>query len=153
MHANRTRRLVTLLTSAVMLVTIAGPASAAIRFERIRYDAPGTDTRTNAHLNKELVVLINTGDSVRNIGGWTVRDLAGHDYRIPDGFRLRPDRLVRIHTGRGGNDSNDLFWRSGSYVWNNDLDRATLKNRDGDVIDRCRYDDGSTRENRTTRHC
>jgi Lamin Tail Domain len=151
--ANHIRRLTTLLTFVVMLVAIAGPASAAIRIERIRYDAPGTDTRTNAHLNEERVVLINTGDSVRNIGGWTVRDLAGWTYRVPDGFRLGPDRLVRIHTGGGSNDGNDLFWGRGSYVWNNDTDRATLRNRDGALIDRCRYDDGFTRENRTTKHC
>jgi hypothetical protein len=152
-RANRIRRLATILTSVALLIGIAGPASAAIRIERIRYDAPGTDTRTNAHLNKELVVLVNTGNSVRNIGGWTVRDLSNHNYRIPDGFRLGPDRLVRIHTGKGTNDGNDLYWRSGSYVWNNDADRATLRDRAGRIIDRCRYDDGSTRENRTTKHC
>jgi hypothetical protein len=136
-----------------MLVALAGPASAAIRIDRIRYDAPGTDTGTNAHLNEERVVLINTGDSARDIGRWTVRDLAGHVYRIPYGFRLGPDRLVRIHTGRGTNDGNDLFWGSGWYIWNNDRDRATLKNRVGDVIDRCGYDDGSTAENRIVRYC
>jgi Lamin Tail Domain len=152
-HANRLRRLATILTSVALLIGIAGPASAAIRIERIRYDAPGTDIRTNAHLNKEVVVLVNTGNSVRNIGGWTVRDLSNHTYRIPNGFRLRPDRLVRIHTGKGTNDSNDLYWRSGSYVWNNNADRATLRTRDSKVIDRCRYNDGSTRENRTTKHC
>jgi hypothetical protein len=150
---NARRRLMTLLTFVAMLLAIAGPASAAIRFERIRYDAPGTDTGTNAHLNQEVVVLINTGDSARNIGGWTVRDLAGHVYRIPQGFRLRPDRIVRIHTGKGPNDGNDLYWRSGWYIWNNDKDRATLKNASGTVIDRCVYDDGSTSENRTIKYC
>jgi len=153
MSASRIRRLTTLLTSAVMLVAVAGPASAAIRIERIRYDAPGPDRRTNAHLNEERVVLINTGDTVRNIGGWTVRDLAGRRYRIPDGFRLGPDRLVRISTGNGSDDGNDLFWGSGNYIWNNNADRATLRNRSGDIIDRCGYNDGSTRENRTTKHC
>jgi hypothetical protein len=153
MSASRIRRLTTLLISAVMLVAVAGPASAAIRIERIRYDAPGTDTRANAQINQERIVLINTGDTVRSIGGWRVRDLAGWTYRIPDGFRLGPDRLVRIHTGLGSNDGNDLFWGRGWYVWNNNADRATLRNRNGDIIDRCAYNDGSTRENRTTKHC
>jgi hypothetical protein len=152
-HANRTRRLVTVLTSVAVLAAVAGPASAVIRIDRIRYDAPGTDTGTNAHLNEERVVLINTGDSARDIGGWSVRDLADHVYRIPDGFRLGPDRLVRIHTGRGTNDGNDLFWGSGWYIWNNNRDRATLKNRAGEVIDRCGYDDGSTGENRIVQYC
>ncbi|HSK96647.1 MAG TPA: lamin tail domain-containing protein [Euzebyales bacterium] len=153
MSANLIRHLTTLLTFVIMLVAIAGPASAAIRIERIRYDAPGPDRRTNAHLNEERVVLINTGDSARNIGGWIIRDLAGWTYRVPDGFRLGPDRMVRVHTGKGSDDSNDLFWGRGSYVWNNDADRATLRNRDRDIVDRCRYDDGSKSENRTTKHC
>jgi Lamin Tail Domain len=150
---NTTRRLITLLTSVALLLAIAGPASAAIRLQRIRYDAPGKDTRTNAHLNKEFVVLINTGDSARNLGGWTVRDLAGRIYDIPQGFRLRPDRVVRIHTGKGSNDSDDLYWRSGNYIWNNDKDRATLRNSSGTLIDRCAYDDGSKSENKNTREC
>jgi hypothetical protein len=150
---NTRRRLVTLITSVAMLLAIAGPASAAIRIQRIRYDAPGTDTRTNAHLNQEFVVLINTGSTARNIGLWSVRDVAGRVYRIPESFRLRPDRVVRIHTGRGTNDSDDLFWGSGSYIWNNDRDRATLRNASGTLIDRCAYDDGSTSENRTTKEC
>jgi P pilus assembly chaperone PapD len=153
MHAIRTRRLVTMLTSVIMLVALAGPAGAAIRIDRIRYDAPGTDTGANAHLNEERVVLVNTGDTARNIGGWTIRDLADHVYRIPDDFRLRPGRVVRIHTGNGADDGNDLFWDNGWYIWNNDADRATLKNRNRDVVDRCRYDDGSTAENRITRYC
>jgi Lamin Tail Domain len=150
---NTTRRLITLLTSVALLLAIAGPASAAIRLQRIRYDAPGTDTGTNAHLNKEFVVLVNTGDSARNLGGWTVRDLAGHVYHIPQGFRLRPDRVVRIHTGRGPNDGDDLYQRRGWYVWNNNKDRATLRDSSGTLIDRCAYDDGSTSENKTTREC
>jgi hypothetical protein len=34
-------------------------------------------------------------------------------------------------------------------VWNHDRDHATLKNPHLKVVDRCAYDDGSTRENKT----
>jgi hypothetical protein len=49
----------------------------------------------------------------RNIGGWTVRNLADNVHRIPEDVRLDPGRIVRIHTGSGANDGNDLFWDSG----------------------------------------
>lgn len=42
---------------------------------------------------------------------------------------------------------------SGWYIWNNNADRATLKNRLGDVKDRCAYNDGSTKENQTVKVC
>ena len=101
---------------------------------------PSGDTGTNSHLNREFVVLHNTGSRARRIGNWRIRDLAGHRYTLPDGFRLGPDRYVRVHTGKGSNDSNDRYWGSGWYIWNNTGDRATLKNAVGTVIDRCRHD-------------
>lgn len=153
MHVGTRTRFGVLLVSVVLMLAAAGPASAAIRFDRLSYDAPGKDTGKNAHLNQEFVRLVNTGDTRRNLGGWRVRDRVGHVFVIPDGFRLGPGRVVRIHTGKGVNDGNDLYWRSGWYIWNNDADRATLKNRAGDVKDRCAYDDGSTRENRLVKVC
>lgn len=147
------RRLLTTLLSMTLILAVAAPASAAIRFDKVRYDAPGKDTRKNAQINKEFVVLTNTGDKPRHLGGWRVRDRVGFVYRIPQGFRLKPGRIVRIHTGKGANDGNDLYWGRGWYVWNNDKDRATLKNPHLKVVDRCAYDDGSTRENKTTKRC
>lgn len=84
----------------------------------------------------------NTGPTDRNLGNWLVRDLANWCYRLPAGFTLKAGRYVRIHTGKGTDDGNDLYWGRGWYVWNNTGDRATLKNRAGDVKGRCRYHGG-----------
>jgi hypothetical protein len=111
-------------------------------FHRIVYNPRGRDTGTNAHLNEEMVVLRNTGATTRRIHNWLVRDRAGNRYRIPDGFRLGPGRYVRIHTGRGTDDGNDLYWGRTRYVWNNGGDRATLKDRKRRVRDRCSYGGG-----------
>jgi hypothetical protein len=46
---------------------------------------------------------------------------------------------VKVHTGIGGNTSNNLYWRSGGYVWNQTGDTATLKNATGNLVDRCSY--------------
>lgn len=44
---------------------------------------------------------------------------------------------VTVHTGSGSNTARHRYWRSDGYIWNNDGDRATMKNKAGTVIDRC----------------
>lgn len=56
------RRFLTTLLLTMLILAVAAPVSAAIRFDKLHYDAPGKDTRNNAQLNKEFVVLTNTGD-------------------------------------------------------------------------------------------
>jgi hypothetical protein len=62
---------------------------ARIKIHRIVYDPPGKDTRENDQLNKEMIVLHNTGAKDRNISSWRVRDRAGYRYVIPTGFTLK----------------------------------------------------------------
>jgi hypothetical protein len=77
----------------------------------------------------------------RTLTGWTVFDLQHHGYRFPK-FRLRSGHSVRIHTGSGFNTSTDLYWHAGAYIWDNTGDRATLRNANGTVIDRCSWGNG-----------
>jgi uncharacterized protein YjiK len=125
---------------ATVAMTVSGRPK--IEFHRIAYNPPGTDLRTNTKLNEEMVVLRNVGTKGRTIGGWIVRDLAGNRFRVPNGFHLRDGGYVRIHTGRGTNDGNDLYWNRDRYVWDNAGDRATLKNVERTVRDRCSYEGG-----------
>ncbi|HSJ44918.1 MAG TPA: Ig-like domain-containing protein [Euzebyales bacterium] len=128
--------------SNVATVTVTVTSRPKIELYRIAYNPPGRDTRTNAKLNEEMVVLRNIGSEGRGIGGWTVRDRAGNLYKVPGGFFLKRGGYVRVHTGKGTNDGNDLYWRRTRYVWNNGGDRATLKNARGQVRDRCEYSGG-----------
>jgi hypothetical protein len=140
----RRRRVMVALVAAVVSVT-AVPASAkgGIQITQITYDPSGPDTGTNRHLNREVLVIRNNGSKVKSLSGWTLRDAGSqHVYRIPSGFRLRPGKVVRIHSGRGSNDSNDLYWRRSWYVWNNTGDRAVLKNAQGSAVDTCKYPGG-----------
>jgi hypothetical protein len=121
------------------LLIAAGPANAAIRIRTIAFDPSGSDTGSNSSLNREFVVLKNTGNRRVSLRRWRLVDGgADHTFRFPR-FTLRAGRRVTIHTGRGRNDGNDLFWDLDNYVWNNDGDRATLKRRSGRVVDRSSY--------------
>jgi uncharacterized protein YjiK len=127
---------------ATVTVSVTSGGRPRIEFYRVAYNPRGKDNRTNAKLNEEMVVLRNVGTKGRKIGGWTVRDRAGNRYRVPGGFYLRDGGYVRIHSGTGTNDSNDLYWNRDRYVWNNAGDSATLEDVKRRVRDRCSYEGG-----------
>ena len=55
------RRAFTVVGALLLVMAMALPASAKIEFHRIVYNPSGSDTGTNSHLNREFVVLHNTG--------------------------------------------------------------------------------------------
>jgi endonuclease YncB( thermonuclease family) len=77
-------------------------------------------------LNDEYVDVKNDGSSSLDMTGWTLEDEAGYTYQFPDGFSLGAGDTVRVHTGSGTDSSTDLYWGSGSPIWNNDSDTAYL---------------------------
>jgi hypothetical protein len=54
-------------------------------------------------------------------------------------FRLGAGKSVKVHTGKGANTLGNLYWRSSSYIWNNDGDTVTHKRSNGTVASRCSY--------------
>ena len=134
----------------VLVVGMAAPASAAIKILRLHFDPPGADDGSNASLNQEYIVIKNTGDTKRSITGWRLHD-AGRDHVYVFGQTpLEPKECAVLRTGPGGDGRSlggipkcvgqrDRHWDLDNYVWNNDGDRATLKNRPGDIVDRCAY--------------
>ena len=148
------------LLVAAMLTATAGPALAAIKIKKIVFNPEGADSGTNRHLNKEWIVIKNTGDRVRSLVGWKVHDRGrDHTYRFGDesqgddvftDIRLQPGGYIRLHTGRGQDSATvsshgdtpayyDFYWDLDNYVWNNEGDSATLRNRTGNIVDRCAY--------------
>jgi len=124
--------------SIVLLAALAPAASSAIKFGKIHYNSPGSDSGSNASLNGEWITIKNTGNSVRSLTGWTVRDKAGHVYRFGT-FRLGAHKTVKLHTGKGSNRPLHRYWGSSGYIWNNDKDTARLRNANGGLVDTCSY--------------
>src|SRR5438477_13218743 len=121
------KALVMFIAAAIML-GLASPASAAIRITKIYFDSPGADTGTNKSLSAEYVVIKNTGTTRKTLTGWTLRDASRHVYKFPT-FRLGAGKSVKVHTGKGANTLGNLYWRSSSYIWNNDGDTARLRRK------------------------
>ncbi|KAB1987447.1 lamin tail domain-containing protein [Streptomyces triticiradicis] len=130
------------LSAAAITAAIAVPASAAdprpyrqsVEISRVQYDSPGRDDRSNRSLNQEWVEITNNGRRSVNLDGWTLSDADGHTYTF-DHYRLGGRSTVRVHTGVGRDSRTDLFQDRHAYVWNNDRDRAVLRNDHGRFVD------------------
>lgn len=124
----------------------SSPASAlaAITIDSIRFGPSGDDDGSNASLNGEYLVIENTAGRAVQLEGWTIRDADRHVYTCPR-LRLGPGKKVRLHTGAGDDGRQNIYWGQDNYVWNNDGDRATLKDEGGHRVDVCSYSgSGST---------
>jgi hypothetical protein len=71
-----------------------------------------------------------------------VRDRAGHIFKFAT-FTIKAHGFVKIHTGKGRGTQTDRFWGRSAYVWNNDGDKAILRDNHGNEIDHCAYRDPS----------
>jgi opacity protein-like surface antigen len=131
------RTLATIAAAAAVLST-ASAASAAIVISKVYFDPPGDDSRAGADLNAEWVEIRNTGNASVALAGWTLRDTDRHIYRFKE-FTLRPGATVRVHTGGGRDGGRHLYQNTDNWIWNNDGDTATLRDRRGRNVDTCRY--------------
>lgn len=143
-------RLVTVLALATG-TSLAGvtPAQAApaIQLRTIQYDPSGSDTPiTNAKLNREWVQVKNTSKKMVKLEGWTLSDRHSHVYRFPP-TNLSAGKTITVYTGKGTNSPSRRYWGQKNYIWNNTGDRATLRKKNGTIVDRCSWGDGSGKIN------
>lgn len=121
-------------------ITAPAPAlaGAALRFHSTQYDSPGKDTRTNASLNAEWIVLVNTGSASVNLSRWAIIDKSA-TYTIGNVTVPGNGGKIWLHTGKGTDTRTHLYWGRGNYVWNNTGDTATLRTPSGEVQDTCTW--------------
>ncbi|WP_338742216.1 lamin tail domain-containing protein [Haloplanus salilacus] len=113
------------------------PTGGELALAEVHPDAEGDDRE---NLDDEYVVFENAGDDSLDLTGWTVEDAAGRTYAFPDGYTLGPGETVTLRTGTGTDGGGDLYWGSGSPVWNNDGDTVIVHNSNDDTALRETYD-------------
>ena len=118
-----------------MTSTPAVPA-ANVQFASILYNPDGND------VEGEYVVIKNSGNVTAVMTNWTLQDEVGTTYTFPT-FTLPAVGSVKVWVKSGTDTTTDLFWGSGSAIWNNAGDVATLQDSDGLVIDTCSYAGGA----------
>ena len=95
-------------------------------------------------LNDEYVVFENQGDADLDMTGYVCEDEAGHSYTFPDGFTLDAGAQVTLHTGSGTDTDTDLYWGSGTYVWNDGGDTVHVYDEAGSLVVEYTYPQSST---------
>lgn len=131
---------------AMMAVSIAATISFApttvsptVKIVKIYYDSPGKDSRSNASLNAEYVVIKNVTKKTIKLGGWSISDRTGYRYVFKGSVAIKAGKIYTLRTGVGKDGSSVVFWNRGSYVWNNDSDAANLRNVSGNLVSSCSY--------------
>jgi P pilus assembly chaperone PapD len=127
-----------LVLPLTMVTATPAAANPTIKISRIWYDSPGKDTRTNASLNGEYIVIKNSGTKAQSLAGWTIKDVTGYTYTFGT-FTLGAGKNVTVRTGKGTNTSTVRYWGRIAYVWNNDKDTGFLRNKAGALVHKCSY--------------
>ncbi|MCB8942134.1 MAG: protein kinase [Ardenticatenaceae bacterium] len=108
-----------------------------IRLVAITYNPAGEDAEG------EVVVIANSGDEPVVLTDWQLQDDAqrAHIFTFPP-FTLAAGAQVKVWTGRGADSAEELYWRSGAAIWNNEGDVARLFDGLGQLVAECVYEGG-----------
>ena len=138
------KRLVLLATLLGCLAPLlpASPALASgpVKIAKIHYAQSGTN------LNTEYIVFKNKTSSAVQMKGWEIISAPSSDnqhYFFPR-TRVRAGASVTLYTGFGTNSRGRRYWDATTPKWNNDGDKAVLKNAAGTTVDTCLYAGGGT---------
>jgi hypothetical protein len=111
-------------------------AAGCLRIIGGRFDAPGNDNFAR-YLNGEYIRIKNVCTTYRLMTGARVHDYGRkHTFYFPDGYKVRPNGVVTLHSGRGTNTYAHVYWqRTYGAVWNNTPpERASLRSARGILI-------------------
>jgi hypothetical protein len=138
------KRLVLLATLLGCLAPLvpASPALAAgpVKITKIHYAQTGTN------LNTEYIVFKNKTSSPVQIKGWEIISAPSSDnqhYFFPR-TKIPAGGTLTLYTGSGTNGPGRRYWNATTPRWNNDGDKAVLKNAAGTTVDSCQYAGGGT---------
>ena len=68
------------------------------------------------------------------LANWTLSDAANHVFTFPS-FQIQPGQTCRVYTNENHPEWCGFNYGSGSAIWNNGGDTATLRNGEGTVVD------------------
>jgi len=91
--------------------------------------------RDEDNLNGEYVVLVNTGDTPLEMGGFVLRDGSSTNrYTFPADFSAEPAVPFAVAVGCGTDTTQTLYWCSDGPVWNNAGDEIFLADQRGNLV-------------------
>jgi len=104
------------------------PGGGEVVIDDIFYDGSGSAEPD------EYVVIRNTGAQSVDLDGWTLQDAASHVFTFP-AFTMAPGQVCRVYTNEDHPEWCGFSYGSGSAIWNNGSDCATLQDGVGTMVD------------------
>lgn len=131
------------VASGLLPLATGGAADAAtppIRITKIHYGQSGSN------LDTEYIVFKNTTSKTRYLTGWRIISAPQTDnqYYVFPSTAVKPGATVTLYTGKGTNSVGKRYWGSADPRWDNDGDKAILRNKAGTTVDTCQYIGGGT---------
>ncbi|MCC6629610.1 MAG: lamin tail domain-containing protein [Chloroflexi bacterium] len=63
-----------------------------------------------ANTQNQIVCVTNKGEAKVDISEWLIRNALGRTYYFPPGTSIDPGKSIKVHTGAGTNDAQNLYW-------------------------------------------
>lgn len=87
----------------------------------------------------EYVTITNKSTGDISLNGYSLNDESGKTYAFNE-ITLSANTSLKVYTGCGTDTATELYWcYTSSAIWNNSGDTATLKDKQGAVIDSYSY--------------
>jgi hypothetical protein len=86
----------------------------------------------------EFVEIWNDDKTPIQLKNWTLSDAASHVFTFPS-FVIQPNQTCRIYTNQVYSQWCRFSYGSGTVIWNNGGDTATLRDGNGTLIDEYSY--------------
>lgn len=99
-----------------------------IYIDEIVYDPVGDPVQD------EYLEIRNNSDDDIDMTDWFIKAETGEKFTFPD-FTLRDDRRVRVWTGTGVDDADDLYWGRNEEIWIDGGSCAYLRDDESAIID------------------
>ena len=144
MHRRTVAGLTLALATGLVVPAVTGsPALASsgpFRITKIHYAQSGTN------LNTEYIVFKNITSKDRWLSGWKIISAPSTDnqYYVFPSTLVKHGQTVTLYTGKGTASAGKRYWGASDPRWDNDGDKAILKNKSGTTMDVCQYAGGGT---------
>jgi hypothetical protein len=63
-----------------------------------------------SNAQNQIVCVTNTSDLTADLGEWLIRNALGRTYYFPSGTTLEAGKSIKVHTGAGTNNAENLYW-------------------------------------------
>ena len=90
----------------------------------------------------EIVVIVNQSSNIIVMDSWQLEAEDSGDIYAFGVFSLFSRAFVRIRSGSGTDDSDDLYWEGANH-WTSSIDTATLRDSTGNAVVVCSFTSSS----------